>query len=575
MPGERAGLAAFICVCATLFVALFTGSLHAVEAGETERRLVVGGDKNYPPYEYLDSSGKPAGFNVDLTRAIGEAMGVEMEVVLFDWSQLYTALSTETVDALQRIPASRKWLAAAELSPPAALISHAVFSRSDTPEISSLADLAGKKVIIHSGGSVHDILSGLGLEREFIFSQTPTDGLRLLSSGLGDYAVVPLLPGLSTIKSENLKNIKVVIRHVTTQGYSYAVRRGDESTLAVFNEGLALVRLSGRYQEIQHKWFGVMESRSISWNMALRYAAAFLAPLLLLLGGTVLWSRSLRRQVNQRTQSLSKALEELRRNQQQLAQADKMAALGVLVSGVAHEINNPNGLILLNLQILRNLNEEVTNILDELYAEKGDFTIGNSSYLRIRDRLPRVLESTEESSRRIKRIVDDLRDFSRGNNPAEQEPVDLNDVAARAVRLLEATVRKSTNHFEVSYGRDLPKVMGNRHRLEQVAVNLILNACQALRGPEESIAVSTVYDNESKSVLLSVRDTGVGIAKDNMERLTDPFFTTKRTEGGTGLGLSVSAGIAKEHGGCLRFNSVPGQGATVNCVIPINGGAQV
>ncbi|MDR2054507.1 MAG: transporter substrate-binding domain-containing protein [Desulfovibrio sp.] len=423
---------------------------------------------------------------------------------------------------------------------------------------------------MHPGGGVHDILTGLGLEKDLVFSDTPTDGLRLLAAGTGDYAVVALLPGLFTIKAEHLDDLRVVIRSVTSQSYSYAVRRGEDKILSVFNEGLALIKLSGRYQELRRKWFGVMDSRNISWHTAFKYTAMVLVPLLLLLGGFTAWSYSLRRVVAQRTRSLSTALEELRRNQQQLVQADKMAALGTLVSGVAHEINNPNGLILLNIPILRELINEAVHVLEETRAGKNGAQGGSGPYTRIRAHLPRILESMEESARRIKRIVDDLRDFSRMDSPAEREEILLNEIVERAARLLGPKIRKATGRFASDCAQNLPRIRGSRHRLEQVAVNLILNACEALRGPEDSITVSTRYDAERDAVVLSVRDTGRGIAADDMPRLTDPFFTTKRSEGGTGLGLSVSAGIVKEHGGDLRFVSTAGGGAEAICVLPVH-----
>ena len=237
---------------------------------------------------------------------------------------------------------------------------------------------------------------------------------------------------------------------------------------------------------------------------------------------------------------------------------------------MAHEINNPNGLILLNIQTLRQINNETVHILDEIYTDKGDFAIGGSSYLRMREHLPRILDSMEEGARRIKRIVEDLKDFSRINSPSEQEDVDLNDVLAKALRLLDPNIRKATEYFSVQYARTLPAIRGNSHRLEHIVVNLILNACQALRGPHESITIGTSYDEFSDAVVLTVCDTGMGIAPEDIARLTDPFFTTKRTNGGTGLGLSVSAGIAKEHGGFLQFISTPGQGATVRCILPVH-----
>ncbi len=578
-------------------------AVQSVEAAPAQRVLTIGGDRNYPPYEYLDDKGQPTGFNVDLSRAVGEAMGVPVRFVLMDWSRLHTALADGTVDALQRTPYSNLWLREAELTPPHTTINHAIFARKGTPAVSSLEELAGRKVIVHPGGSINDILDGMGYEKDLIFSKTPVGGLRRLAGGEADYAVVAMLPGMFTLEHDGIDNVRVVAKSVTSQPYGFAVRHGDEATLALLGEGLTLVKQSGRYQELRRKWFGVMDTEGISARVVARYAAVVLGPLLLLLCAAALWTRSLKRQVDQRTRSLSDALSQLRENQQQLVQADKMAALGVLVSGVAHEINNPNGLILVNVPILKKLNAEAMRVLDEVYSEKGDFALGGSSYSRIRDKLPRIVEVVEESAQRIRRIVDDLRDFSRVAPASDHQSFDLGEVAQKAIRLVGSSITKATSRFDTDFAPDLPPVWGNPSRMEQVVVNVLLNACQALPAPEDGgvgeggglrdphdqrdphvphdgrdrrdrgITVATAAGPDGRSVVLTVADEGVGIAPQDIPRLTDPFFTTKRASGGTGLGLSVSAGIVQEHGGSLDFTSEPGRGTTVRLVLPVAGGA--
>jgi len=131
-----------------------------------------------------------------------------------------------------------------------------------------------------------------------------------------------------------------------------------------------------------------------------------------------------------------------------------------------------------------------------------------------------------------------------------------------AVRLADNPLRKATSRFQAEYGDGLPPFRGNAQRIEQVVVNLILNACQALEAPEKAIQVATSWDPQGQALKLTVRDEGVGIPAENLAHLMDPFFTTRRDSGGTGLGLSVSAGIVKDHGGRLEFQSLPGQGTT-------------
>lgn len=174
----------------------------------------------------------------------------------------------------------------------------------------------------------------------------------------------------------------------------------------------------------------------------------------------------------------------------------------------------------------------------------------------------------QEGGHRIKRIVEDLKDFARKGNSEMSERVDVNAVLKASIRLVENTIRKSTNCFCVDYAEGLPPFVGNSQRIEQVLVNLILNACQALSGPDKAIRVATAYDRVRGEVQLSVRDQGVGISRESISHVTDPFFTTKRDSGGTGLGLSVSAGIVKDHNGRLRFSSEPGQGTLVTVSFP-------
>lgn len=137
-----------------------------------------------------------------------------------------------------------------------------------------------------------------------------------------------------------------------------------------------------------------------------------------------------------------------------------------------------------------------------------------------------------------------------------------------AVRLVDVAIRKFTNNFSVDYAEALPAVFGNEQRLEQVVVNLVMNAGQALPDPSRAIALQTGYDAGSGRVLLTVRDQGSGISPEHLKHLTDPFFTTKRESGGTGLGLSISANIIKDHGGEIAFDSRIGEGTTVTLSLP-------
>lgn len=262
-------------------------------------------------------------------------------------------------------------------------------------------------------------------------------------------------------------------------------------------------------------------------------------------------------------------LEELARlNQERLIQADKMIALGVLVSGVAHEINNPNNFIMINAPILQDAWGGITPILDRYYKDAGDFMMAGIPYSEMRGGVPELFSGIIEGSERIMGIVKNLKDFARQETSGKTSPVNLNEVMVSTLKLLSNQIEKSTRRFNKDMAEELPGIMGNFQRIEQVFVNLIINACQALPSPDKGISISTYFDSIQGTSVVEVEDEGVGITPENLKQIFDPFFTTRRDCGGTGLGLSVCAGIVEDHCGELVFTSTPGCGTKARVAFP-------
>jgi len=266
-----------------------------------------------------------------------------------------------------------------------------------------------------------------------------------------------------------------------------------------------------------------------------------------------------------------KRAEELTRaQQQQLIQADKMATLGILVSGVAHEINNPNNFIMLNAKILSRAWNDITPILEEHYKSSGDFLLAGMPYTKAHGRLAQLISGISEGAQRIQKIVRSLKDFARQDRGDLDQLVDINAVVQSAILIVSNLIKKSSDRFCVKYGENLPKIKGNFQHLEQVIINLITNSCQALPNKERGVIVSTSYDKNSNTIIVKVQDEGIGIPSENLKHILDPFFTTKRDSGGTGLGLSVSYNIIKRHGGDLNFTSQLGKGTTAIIRLPLD-----
>ena len=261
------------------------------------------------------------------------------------------------------------------------------------------------------------------------------------------------------------------------------------------------------------------------------------------------------------------AEEESKYQLEQLMQADKMIALGTLVSGVAHEINNPNNFVILNIPLIEKVWFNVLPILDEYYEKNGDFNVSEKiMYSKIKDSMPLLFGGINEGALRIKNIVEDLKSFSRKDTKGYNQCVNLNEVLQTSVNLTANLVSKSTDKFRAKYSKKDPLVKGNKQKLEQVIINLIENSCQALNDRTNAINVEIKHFYDKISII--VLDEGVGIEKELLRKITDPFFTTKRNNGGTGLGLSIASKIILQHNGMLEFESTPHNGTKATITLP-------
>jgi two-component system, NtrC family, sensor kinase len=552
------------------FHALFLLSLLSVStlfslpiyAFEKEDIIIVSGDRNYPPYEFINEDGEPDGYNTELTRAIAEVMGMEVVIKLGDWNQKRLKLEDGTVDVLQGIAQSKQRSKTYQFSPPHAIIHQSIFTRKGNPKITQFSDLKGKEIIVQKSGVAHDYLRQEGATSPLILVDTHAAALRLLASGKHDYAIVANLPGMYVGRELALSNIIPVGKPFGAQHYGYAVLKGNDELLAQFSEGLAILINTGRQQAIYDKWLGPLENAGTLWKTIGQITAVISILLCVILGGIVIWNRMLTQQVNRRT-------EELKLQQQQLVQADKMTSLGILVAGVAHEINNPISLLLLNLPVIKETYQDIEEILEEHYQVHGEFYVGGLEYSRMREELPLMLDDMQAGTSRVRRIVDDLRDFSRHEPGRQDDAVDLNNVVSTAVRLVDNIIKKHSDCVEIDYASDLPTFKGNAQRIEQVIINLIVNACQALANKNKGISIKTSYNQKDELLQFIIIDSGCGIELDNLSRLSDPFFTTRREQGGTGLGLSVSARIVEEHKGRLTYQSSLGIGTQATLSLPV------
>src|SRR4030043_191876 len=256
--------------------------------------------------------------------------------------------------------------------------------------------------------------------------------------------------------------------------------------------------------------------------------------------------------------------------EQQLIQSDRLASLGQLVSGIAHEINNPNTFIRGNIGIVAEAMETILPMLDDHAKKNTDFKIARLPYEYFKKNIPILLSDMQKGADRIMNIVSDLKKFARRDEGRLDEDVDFNLVIESSLRLVHNQVKRTAN-INLDLAEKIPTIKGNVQKLEQVMVNIIINASHAIEqknnGEMGNIYIKTfLYNNNTLHV--HIKDDGTGMTNDVKKRIFDPFFTTKKARQGTGLGLSIAYGIIEEHGGMISADSWPGEGSEFKIVLP-------
>ena len=255
---------------------------------------------------------------------------------------------------------------------------------------------------------------------------------------------------------------------------------------------------------------------------------------------------------------------------EQLMQSERLASLGTLVTGVAHEINNPNMFIMLNTPLLKDILDDTLAVLKARPPQEQELCIGGETVDQLRETTEKIFANIVQGSERIQNIVTELKNYARETPTTRNECVDINQTVRSAVTLVWNRIKSATGNFSVTCAEALPHIRGNSQRIEQTVINLLTNACDALSDPGQAIRVATSHDAAAGNVVLRITDEGCGMPPEVLSRIRDPFFTTKRDSGGTGLGVSIIARIIEEHGGTMTYQSMPDQGTTVTVTLPVN-----
>jgi signal transduction histidine kinase len=303
-------------------------------------------------------------------------------------------------------------------------------------------------------------------------------------------------------------------------------------------------------------------------------------------------ARTLEQQVVQRTAALTKALEELQSSQMQLVQSEKMSALGNLVAGVAHEINNPLGFVSGNISHIENYLKDLLQLVDLYQQHYPDVALAIQTAIDaidleyLQSDVPKLINSTQEGIRRIRHISTSLRTFSRADS---DHPVlfNLHEGIDSTLLILKHRLKASKQRPEIKvikrYG-SLPEVECYAGQMNQVFMNVLANAIDALENANQDhnvadaqanprqITITTELSQDCQFVIIRIQDNGIGMTDAVKQKIFSHLFTTKEVGKGTGLGLAIAhAIVVQKHAGTLEVNSAPGEGAEFVITIPVHG----
>jgi PAS domain S-box-containing protein len=261
---------------------------------------------------------------------------------------------------------------------------------------------------------------------------------------------------------------------------------------------------------------------------------------------------------------------------QQMIQSHKLKALGEVVTGVAHEINNPVSFIANNIPLLEEMWTAVEPILASDGASHPDWSDKGIGYVEVCTNMKEIIEEFKIASQRIKRVIAGLKEFARTDEAIQKKPVKIEEVIQGVLIIVGAQVRKTVSRIDLYIDSNLPTIQGHFQKIEQVIANLLINAHQSITPDRKGRIIITARSIERlNAILIEIEDNGIGMGKEVLDHVFEPFFTTRRDREGTGLGLSISYGLIKEHRGIIGVTSRPNIGSRFSIYLPLDAKTQI
>lgn len=271
----------------------------------SNRKVIVGGDDNFPPYEFLDKNGNPTGFNVELIRAIARETGLDIEIRLGSWAGIREGLLNGDIDLLEGIFYTQKRGMLYDFSLPHSTNSYVIISQKNSKnKYENIDNLKGARVAVQEGDVAHDLLLEHKIDCKMTVTNSQEEALSEVVNDRADCAIVARMSALYIMEKNGWKNLSISMTPLASLEYCFAVKKGNTALLSQINDGLKILEDNGEYRRIYYKWMGIYEEPTISFSRALRYFAMIFIPLLVILLIALMWTWALRREVARRTEAL-------------------------------------------------------------------------------------------------------------------------------------------------------------------------------------------------------------------------------------------------------------------------------
>lgn len=304
--------------------------LVAQNKDNVQRTIIVGGDYDFPPYEFLDKDQNPAGYNVELIRAVAEAVGLKVEFRLGKWTDVKEWLESGHIDVIEGMAHSQERAKTIDFSMPHCETWRGFFVQNNS-RFKSSSDLMSARIALQQGDIAADHLATLKFKGSKLYVPTQEDAMQLLADGKADAAVVTYMQGMYIIQNKNLTKLKVIDELFAPRFYCFAVKKPNNILINDLNAGLSIIKQSGKYKSIQDKWFGKYDLATVSREHYIRRVLYIVVPLFLILLSALLWVWFLRRQISRKTLIMRQELEDKLKYESELNREYKMFVNGPVI----------------------------------------------------------------------------------------------------------------------------------------------------------------------------------------------------------------------------------------------------